>query len=283
MVYSGRMTLSVRNNFFRGGIIIAILSLGLIALGGYSAYPAFPEVTALAAQRSGGFIQKLVEKISEPASHVPFWTMIISVAYSLASITLIYNFFEKTHSPEILFIGFFVISLTFEFVRIIIPLKTVFPFPLIFIISAARILIFGRYFGLFSLFAASVYASGLDAKKQEPFLLLLILAAMIIAMNVPIDSLSWDSTFVLLSAYKPMFFVIETGIIIITVISFFVSAYTRGSQSYVLIGIGVFMAFAGRNILLGSDTWITPVPGLMILIMGTWFACSRLHLEYLWL
>ena len=246
-------------------------------------YPAFPEVTALAAQRSGGLIQKLVENLSEPSPDVPFWTMIIAVAYSLISITLIYYFFEKTQSPEILFIGFFVISLVFEFARIVIPLKNLFPLPAVLIVSAARILLFGRYFGLFSLFAAGVYASGLDAQKQEPFLLLLILAAMIIAMNVPIDSLSWDSTFVFLSAYKPMFFVIETGIIVITILSFFVSAYIRGSRSYVLIGIGVFFEFAGRSILLNSDTWITPLPGLMILIAGTWFACSRLHLEYLWL
>ena len=277
------MTLSVRNNFFRGGIIIAILSLASIAAGGSSAFPVIPEATALAVQRSGGLIQRFIENLSEPSPYVPFWTMIIAVAYSLTSITLIYYFFEKTQSPEILFIGFFVISMTFEFVRIIIPLRNVFPFPVVFIISAARILLFGRYFGLFSLFAAGVYASGLDAQKQEPFMLLLILAAMIIAMNVPIDSLSWDSTFVLLSAYRTMFLVIEIGIIVITTLSFFVSAYTRGSRSYVLIGIGVFMAFAGRSILLNSDTWITPLPGLMILIAGTWFACSRLHLEYLWL
>ena len=277
------MTLSVRNNFFRGGIIVAILSLSLIVAGGYSAYPAFPETTALAAQRSGGLVQKIIENLSEPSPDVPFWTMVIAVAYSLISITVIFYFFEKTQSPEILFIGFFVISLTFEFVRIMIPLKTVFPFPAVFIVGAARVLLFGRYFGLFSLFAAGVYASGLDAQKQEPFLLLLILAAMIIAVNVPIDSLSWDSAFVLLSAYRPMFFVIETGIIVITILSFLVSAYTRGSKSYTLIGIGVFLIFAGRGILLGSDTWITPIPGLTILIAGTWFACSRLHLEYLWL
>jgi len=277
------MTLSVRNNFFRGGIIIAILSLALIAAGGSSAFPAFHEVTALAAQRSGGLIQKLIENISGPMPNVPFWAMLFAAAYSLISITLIYYFFEKTQSPEILFIGLFVISLTFESARIIIPLKTVFPLPMMLIVSAARILLFGRYFGLFSLFAAGVYAAGLDAQKQEPFLLLLILAAMIIAMNVPIDSLSWDSTFVLLSAYRPMFNVIETGIVIITILSFFVSAYTRGSRSYMQIGIGIFLAFAGRSLLLDSDTWITPVPGLMILTMGTWFACSRLHLEYLWL
>ena len=277
------MTLSARNNLFRGGIIAAILSFALIAACGYSALSAFPEATALAAQRSGGLIQKLAETLSEPIPNVPFLTMLLAAAYSLICISLIYYFFEKTQSPEILFIGFFVISLAFEFARIIIPLKNIYPFPVIFITSAARILLFGRYFGLFSLFAAGVYAAGLDAQKQEPVLLMLILAAMIIAMNVPIDSLSWDSTFVLLSAYRPMFSLIEAGIIVLTTLSFLVSAYTRSSKSYVLIGIGVFLAFAGRNILLCSDTWITPLPGLMILIAGTWFACSRLHLEYLWL
>jgi hypothetical protein len=76
---------------------------------------------------------------------------------------------------------------------------------------------------------------------------------------------------------------VETGIILITAITFFVSAYSRGSAEYVFIGIGVFLVYIGRNMLLGADTWITPIPGLATLIAGTWFICSRLHQVYLWL
>jgi len=277
------MTLSTRNIIFRVGIFIATLSLILVASGGYFAYPAFPGLAASAALRPGGIIQKLVSGFAEPSSYVPLWTMLGAAAYSFISIILIYHFFEKTQSPEILFIGFFVISLTFEFTRLIIPLKAVFPLPPFLSIAASRVLFFGRYFGLFSLFASGVNAAGLDAQKQKSFLLMLILAAMVIAINVPMDTFVWDSTFMVWTGYKFMFSVVEAVVLVITVASFLVSAFTRGSRSYVFIGIGVFLAFAGRSILVNSDTLITVLPGLIILSAGTWCICARLHLVYLWL
>jgi len=277
------MTLSTRNILFRGGIIIAALSLILVASGGYFAYPAFPGLVASAASRPGGIIQKLVSGLAETSSYAPLWTMLGATAYSFISIVLIYHFFEKTQSPEILFIGFFVISLTFEFARLMIPLKAVFPLPPFFSIVASRVLFFGRYFGLFSLFASGVYAAGLDAQKQQSLLLMLILAAMIIAINVPMDNFVWDSTFMVWSGYRFMFSVVDAVVLALTIASFLISAFTRGSRSYVLIGFGAFLAFAGRSILINSDTLITVLPGLVILSAGTWCICSRLHLEYLWL
>jgi len=277
------MTLSTRNIIFRGGIFIAALSLILVAVGGYFTYRAFPDLVASTALRPSGIVQKLVSGFAKPSSYIPLWTMLGAVAYSFISIILIYHFFEKTQSPEILFIGFFVISLTFEFARLIIPLKAVFPLPPFFLIAAARVLFFGRYFGLFSLFASGVYAAGLDAQKQQSFLLMLILAAMIIAINVPMDTFVWDSTFMVWSGYKFMFSVVDATVLALTIASFLISAFTRGSKSYVFIGIGVLLAFAGRSILINSDTLITVVPGLIILSAGTWCICARLHLVYLWL
>ena len=275
------MTLSARNDFFRGGIIFAALSLAFIAAGGYFAFPAYPEAAAAAAMRSRGMIQALIDR--EPSAYVPFYTMLAAGAYSFISIILINYFFEKTHSPEILFFGLFVVSLSFEFVRVMVPLKTIVPFPAMYLITGSRILLFGRYFGLFSLFAAAVYAAGLDAQKQQNTFLILVLSALVIAIRVPIDSLVWDSTLVPWNGYKSMFSLVEAGILAVTILTFFISAYTRGSRAYVFIGFGTFLVFIGRSILINSDTWITPLPGLLALSMGTWLICSRLHREYLWL
>jgi len=277
------VTLLARNNCFKGGIILAALSLSIVAIGGYFVFSAFPEASASAALRSGGIFLELVENLAEPSAYVPFWTMLAAAVYSLISIILINYFFEKTQSPEILFIGAFVVSLAFELARLAIPLQTAYPFSAMYLIAAFRFLLFGRYFGLLSLFAASIYAAGLDAQKQQNIFLLLVMTALVIALNVPVDSQTWDSTFLLLSGYGLMFTVLETGILAMTVLTFVVSAYTRGSRSYVYIGIGALLLFTGRNILLHSDTWITPVPGLALLVTGTWLVCSRLHQEYLWI
>ena len=277
------MTLSVRNDFFKGGIILSGISLGLIAAGGYIAFPAYPDVTMSAVMRSRGIFEILLEDHINPSAYVPFFTMLGAVVYSFVSIIIIKHYFEKTQSPEVLFFGFFIISLSFEVVRGMIPLKTVYPYPAMYLITGFRILLFGRYFGLFSLFAASVYAAGLDAQKQQSAFFALVLSALVIAIQIPVDTLVWDTTLVPWNGYRSLFFMVELGILAVTMLSFFISAYTRGSRSYVIIGVGAFLAFAGRNMLINADTWITPLPGLLILVTGTWLVSSRLHREYLWL
>ena len=289
LLYS--MTLTVRNNFFKGWIIIAALSLLSVAAAGYYAFSVLPDFAASAALRPQGlfqsffqsFAQSNAHNIAQASAYVPFWTMLGAAAYSLVSIIIIYFFFEKTQAPEILFLSCFAISLSFEFARIILPLSEILSFPPIYSIVAFRSLLFGRYFGLFSLFAASVYAAGLDAQKQQSVFSLLVLAALLIAANVPVDSLIWDSTFVFGMGYNSMLSTVEMGIVLVTIFTFFVSAYIRDSRSYISIGLGIIMAFLGRNLLVYSDNWITPLPGLILLALGTWLASSRLHKIYLWL
>ena len=286
MVYAEtdkRMTLFERNNFLKSMIILASLAMVLFIIGGYSAYQSIPDVSSQAAFRSQGIIQSYIEDFAEPMAYIPFWTILGAVAYSLISITLIYFFFEKTQSPEIVFFGFFVFSLVFELFRLVIPLKMVFSFPIMYLISATQVLLFGRYFGLFSLFATSVYAAGFDVQKQRNIFFILLLSSLGIALSVPVDSLVWDTSLKMMSGYNFMFSMVELGIMAAAIVTFFISAFTRGSRTYIFIGLGSLMAYAGRNILISSDNWITPVPGLLLLATGTWLICSRLRKEYLWL
>ena len=259
-----------------------MLSVGFIAVGGYFAFAAYPQVVEAAAMRPGGIAAVLGDRLS-PAAAVPFFTMLAAALYSLVSIILIFYFFENTRSAEILFFALFVMSLSFEFLRLIIPLRAVFPFPALYVITASRFLLFARYFGLFSLFAASIYAAGLNAQKQQNAFFVAALAALLIAIQVPIDGIVWDSSLVPHSGYRVMFAMVEAGIAVVTVLTFFVSAYTKGSRSYVFIGAGSLLALAGRNMLIHSDTWLTPLPGFLSLAIGTWLIASRLRREYLWM
>ena len=283
MVYAWIMTLSARNNLFRGGIIFAAVSFCLVAAGGYFSHLAFPDVAEAAGLRSQGIAQMIAVKLSDTSIYVPFWTMLGMVAYSLISMIIIYYFFENTQSPEILFFAVFVISLSFEFIRILLPFKMIFTFPVVYLINAFRALIFGRCLGLFSIFAAGVYAAGLDAQKQKNIFMVLVLAALFIALNVPVDSLVWDSTLALWNGYNAMLRMVETGILVITIATFFISAYTRSSKNYTTVGIGASFVLAGRSLLFSSDNWITFPLGLVFLVIGTFFFCTRLHREYLWL
>jgi hypothetical protein len=148
---------------------------------------------------------------------------------------------------------------------------------------ASRIVLFGRYFGLFSLFTASIYAVGFKAQKQRNIITIIAVITLIIILGVPIDTQVWDSSLNMINGYTSMFRLIETGAFFITTISFFIAAWLRSSRDYIFIGAGAVLAFLGRNILLSAGTWVGLPVGVLFLAMGTWLVCTRLHKIYLWL
>jgi hypothetical protein len=275
------MTLQDRNVIFKAGIVFALALLILTVAGLALVFPVYPRLES--ARRSTGIVQTIAGRFLDPSPYVPVVSMLAAALYAFITIILIYYFFEKTQCPEILFVAFFVLSFSFEGMRIMTPLKMVREIPALYLTIASRVMLFGRYFGVFSLFAASVCAAGLEIQKQQNIIGVIVMVTLIIALRVPIDTLSWDSSFSMINGYRSMFMMIDTGVLLITIVSFFISAYSRGSREYIFIGIGSFMMLAGRNILLGADTWVSPLPGALSLGLGTWFVCTCLHKVYLWL
>jgi hypothetical protein len=164
-----------------------------------------------------------------------------------------------------------------------VPLAAVKGLPGVYPVMAARMLLFARYFGVFSLFASSIYAAGLGVQRQGNIVFITAIAAMIIALGVPVDGIAWDGSLMMLCGYTSMLKLAEAGIALITAASFFISAYSRGSEEYIFIGIGSLLALWGRAVLLSADTWITPLPSMALLVAGTWIICAELHRVYLWL
>jgi hypothetical protein len=265
------------------GIFLALVSLIGVIIAAFIIMPVYPEVSAAAVRRSSGFLQALAARFLPAAPYVPFITLLLAVIYALMVIILIYYFFEKTPSPEILFFALFVLSFAIEGSRVMAPLRQVYNLPSLFLVISSRVLLFSRYFGLFSLFAASVYAAGLGEQKQGNVVFIIALAALVVSLGAPVDGLSWDTSLAMVNGYASMFRLMEGGIILITMLSFFIAAYTRGTREYVFIGIGALLVCWGRNLLFSSDTWLTPLPALGLLAAGTWIICVELHRVYLWL
>jgi hypothetical protein len=276
------MTLSARNNYFRIGIALSLVSLVITLVLCFITFPAYPQVGA-AAVRTTGIFQSLVSKFFQPQAYAAFATMAGAVLYALVAMILIYYFFEKTQSPEILFFALFVSSFAFESLRALVPLMGVYDLPAFYPILGSRVLLFARFFGIFSLFAASVYAAGLGEQKQGNIVFIIAIAALIIALGTPIDGLAWDSSLVMIRGYPSTLQLVEAGTMVITMLSFFISSYSRGSREYIFIGIGAILVFVGRAMLLASDTWVTPLPALLLLAGGTWIICVQLHHVYLWI
>ena len=277
------MTAAQRNLYFKGAVLVSAACLAALGFLAGTLAPLYPGVQAEALHRAPGLLQALAARFAAVSAPVPLVSVIVSVVYALAASALVFYFFEKTLAPEILFFDLFALSFVFEAVRVMPPLGRMHPLPSVILVLGGRLLIFGRFFGVLSLFASSVYAAGLDIQKQGQIIAAMIIAVLVVALRVPVNSQSWDSTMTMLSAYAPMFRFAQDALIGITVLGFLVAAQVRGTGEYLYVALGAFLAFLGRDLLIGADTWVTLVPGALALAGGTWFITVRLHRVYLWL
>jgi hypothetical protein len=273
------MTLTTRNFFLLAGIGLSLAVLVLVFVFTYQIFPLFPGLVGDAVRRAS-----LFGLPNWPVNaYVPFATMLAAAVYAVVVQTLVYQFFEKTQSPEIYFFALFAFSFIFDCGRMVIPLQRFYALPQAFPVAAERLELFGQFFGLLALFASSVYATGFKAQKQGTVFLAITLVALLFAIRIPVDPLAWDTSLRLNSGYRSMFRIIELVIVLLAVASYLVSARLRGSMEFVLIAGGVFLVFCGRIFLLGADTIYTPVPAFLCLVTGTWLVCKPLHRIYLWM
>ena len=276
------MTLSERNIFFKAGITFCSVITLLILAASFLIMPVYSEMSEDSG-RPVNLFQFISGRFLENNYYAVHISLIIAVLFSLIGMLLIHSFFERTSTPEIVYISLFIASFSFEIIRLILPLHFIYNFPSLYLLSASRVLLFARCFCIFSLFTAGIFAAGFEAQRTRNVILIIFVTALAISLGVPIDVLNWDTGLNTGNGYASMFRLIESAAFIGTVISFFIAVKVRGSGDYVYVGIGVIFALIGRSMLLGTDNWAGPVLGILLLSFGTSFLCSKLHKIHLWL
>jgi hypothetical protein len=114
-------------------------------------------------------------------------------------------------------------------------------------------------------------------------ILAMLIAILLVAIRIPVSGQSWDTSLAILIGYSSMFRFTETVLIVITIVSFFVASYTKDTKEYLFVALGVFLAFLGKALLTGADSWAALAMGVFILAGGTWLIMLWLHRVYLWL
>ncbi|WP_461246779.1 hypothetical protein [Treponema sp. R6D11] len=277
------MTLSERNTFFKIGIALSSICTLFVAAASFLIIPVFPEIMGEYTRRPDNIFQLLTGFFMRNNYYAVYVSLAAVVLYSLISIIFIHFFFERTSSPEILYIAIFTLSFALEAVRFILPLQQIFYFSLFYVGLATRLLLFARYFSIFSLFSAGLCAAGLEVQKTRNVIFVLIIAAMVITIGVPIDNSNWDTSLNIVNSYNTMFTLVSAAAFITTMISFFIAAKIHDTREYSSIAVGVMLALAGRGFVVNVDNWIGLIPGIILLSIGTIILCSKLHKIHLWL
>ncbi|GAB1482170.1 hypothetical protein MASR2M78_09850 [Treponema sp.] len=283
MVYDLFMTLSTRNRLLGTGIVSVLIPISYIAIHSIEIMGASPAASLEAERRSRGLIQSIARLFFNPSPLVPLVSIVFSVLFAICALALIFYYFEKTQAPEILFFSLFALSLAAESIRVVVPLAVAREWPPAYVVAAARALVFSRLFGLLSLFAAGVYATGIDYQKHGSVIIVIIAASLSIATGLPVDGLSWDSALSPINGYSIMLELSDIGFALITIFSFAVAAYNRGSTEFAHMAFGCLLVLLGRDGLMRADTWVCLSLGAASLVGGTWTIAGRVHRFYLWI
>jgi len=198
------MTFSERNAFFKIGVVFCIAAAVFVLVASVHIMPVYGQMEENNLRPADLFqvLFSLFLKADYLAAH---FSIILCALFSVAGIISIYLSFRQTSSPEILYIAIFAISFSFEIIRLVLPLHLHFDIPSFYMVMAARILLFFRYFSVFSLFTASLCSAGLEIQKTSTVILMIFAAALIIAFSVPIDTQSWDTSFFTVIGFTSMF------------------------------------------------------------------------------
>jgi len=281
------MTLSERNAFFKIAIVFCSIFTVLVLIASFYTIPLYYgndlSLDEEASARPSSVFQVFTSIFISNNYYAVHAAIIAAVLFSLAGMIFIHNFFERTSAPETLYIAIFILSFVFEGLRLILPLHIILDFPSVYVRFAMRILLFTRFFGFLSLFAASIYSAGLEIQKNRNFIFIIIIATLLITLRIPIDVLNWDTSLNMITGFISMFRLIELAVFITTLISFLLAARIRGSADYNHIAIGAVIAMTGRNIILNTDNWIGFALGIASVMFGVWYLCAKLHKIHLWL
>jgi hypothetical protein len=274
------MTLSRHIQILKLGIAVAALAFIGVCIISWKIVPLFPNLIKNAQGRSE--FSYIINLLPGEAPYTAYVTVLAALIYALLTLIFIYYLFEKTQSVEVHFFIFFVFSFVFEALRLGIPSRIAFNLPGLLLGFSARTLVFCRFFGVFSLFTASLFSAGLKIEKEEAVLFPLIIITLCLSMTVPINTFTYDTTLCLSNGY-PVIFRVMTGLVaFFSALSFFYGAWQSGTKEYYIIGAGALLAFIGRNFLLDADFYLLAAAGFILLGAGSCIICLYLRKLYLW-
>jgi hypothetical protein len=274
------MTISRHVILLKAGIVVSFLTLLVFVILARDTLPVYGNLVRLAAERSGGgFIAGLLPPSSPYAVFAGIGT---AVLFAFVSQVLLFYFFEKTQAIEVRLLGMFLFSFTFEILRIVIPLKTTMQLSGYIPVITSRLIVFGRFYGMFALFAAGLYVSGLKIRREETIIFTIAVAALLLTFRIPIDSFSYDTSLYPVIGFSNTFEIVSVVITILSMLCFASGAYTRGNREYYFIALGIIATAAGRRLLFTADTWIILVLGIAVLFFATWYTGAQFRRMYLW-
>jgi len=267
------MTLSLRNAILLlgAGFNLVLFSAFCLSLSLLVPLPArFPEIRE--------FFGALVSVYSADLIFL-FFLQLVSLIASL----FLYKRFRKTASPEIFFFILFLLSMGIEGGKIFPPVLRELQVPVYLYHLVIRLLYMARFFGIFSLFTAGLFANGMQYQKVSIAYGISLLTAFTLSSLLPVAeaSLKTDTGLDLVTIGDVRIVMITLRIL--SVINFIVAWIRNNSREFLWLGLGGSIVLFGYELALGSDILWLRIVATAAIIIGIQLFSRRTHEIYLWI
>lgn len=274
------MTLNTRNRFLLTLFVISIsfllifsiISLIFFIKGDFSSTPKFERLLPI---ESENFLLK-----NSPISSV--FSNLMLLLYVSISCYFLYTSFEKTKSPETIYLMGFFIGCLLQSLKILVVILKLWDTSSYILILLSRIEIVGRLFAPICLLFTAMFTDIEKLQEADRNIGLTLGISAFVASILPINSTKIYSNFTLYCGFESciIFFIFFCALI--TIIAFIFTSKQREIPFWISPTPYFVVMYFGYIILTTTDDFLALFLGSILLGFGSCGILSKLHKYYLW-
>jgi len=202
--------------------------------------------------------------------------------FPLLSEIFLRNSFGRSPSPEIFFLRFFLLTLPFQAARLLLPLIMTGRLSPLWGLTITRIAWFGRFLGISSLLNIGIFSSDMPFRRSGSILGMGTLAAMGIAVMMPLDITQPLGNLLFLTGTETPLALTILSIEALAVIALAGSAYIQQNTGYYFLTFCLFLVIIGTDLIFFLSTPLL-IPGAICLTAGVIGFSEVIRKIYQWI
>ena len=235
---------------------------------------------------------KLPENLSNLAagtssffSYNPLSVAMVVLLFSLVSfvfIVYVHFAFRKIQSTEMFFFEVFLFSISFESLRLLIPLYSFSSFILVELSAISRLLYFFRFLGIFSLLAMSLFSIKVVTRQIFPITFLIFFLSLILSMSSPMDGTYINPLFMAGKLYLRRHIILFFSCSLFLILSMIISYFYNGIRERLYMIVSMICLLIGYFVLLYAQSYFTLLLSGLLFAAGVFNTVKNIHSIYLW-
>jgi hypothetical protein len=209
-------------------------------------------------------------------------TLICEILFAAAATTILYFSFRKTTSPEIFFFIIFLVSMSFDSLKVMFSLIEAMNLSPAYGSLITRTVYFGRFLGTLAVLASGLFFLGAEYQRMEIFLGVAFLLAVSLSTAVPVDITEIDANLLYRLGNARELGIISILFLGFGVFNYVIFAIQNSSRDHVLMAGGLAFVIAGREMLFFIQNTFAIIAAFLLLIVGTTLFGERSHAVHLW-